>query len=84
MDIWGIVGITASVLVISSYIPQIIKSYRTKSTKDISIALPVILFFASVLWALYGIHLNDPILITLNTMMSVLTLLILIMKLKFG
>jgi len=84
MDIWSITGISASVLVVSSFLPQIIKSLKTKSTKDISAGWPALLFFASILWVLYGIHLNDIIIISVNSVLALFNVFMIILKLKFG
>jgi uncharacterized protein with PQ loop repeat len=53
--IWTIIGISASTLTMFSFIPQIFRSLRTKSVKDVS---PVTLFQLSsgaALWMIYGI-----------------------------
>jgi len=48
-------GYMGGVLVTISLLPQIIKSYRTKSTKDISIVYTLILITGLVLWISYAI-----------------------------
>lgn len=48
-------GYMGGVLVTISLLPQVIKSYRTKSTKDISIVYTLILITGLVLWISYAI-----------------------------
>ncbi|HNW39752.1 MAG TPA: SemiSWEET family transporter [Candidatus Omnitrophota bacterium] len=75
--IWTIIGITAAVLTMFSFVPQVFRSLRTKSVKDVS---PVTLFqLASgvILWTIYGIGRHDLIIIAAN-IFTLVTLLILI------
>ncbi len=63
---WYLVGMGAALLTTFGFVPQIIKMHRTKSARDIS---PVTLFQFSagtILWALYGYHIRDVILVSAN------------------
>jgi len=75
--LWTIVGILAAILTTFSFIPQIIRSLRTRSVKDVS---PITLFQLStgvLLWMLYGISRKDPIIIFANAV-TLITLAVLI------
>lgn len=62
---WTILGLTAGFICISSFIPQMIKGYRTKKLEDISYLLMVFMGSGMFLWILYGIHLGSiPIILT--------------------
>jgi MtN3 and saliva related transmembrane protein len=50
-----ILGLLGGLLVTVSLLPQVIKSYKTKSTKDISIVYTIILMTGLALWILYAI-----------------------------
>ena len=50
-----IVGYLAGFLIAISLSPQLIKTWRTKSTKDISILWTLIVMFGLLLWAVYAI-----------------------------
>jgi MtN3 and saliva related transmembrane protein len=64
---WTIVGIAAASLTMFGFVPQIIKMWKTHSVKDVS-GLTLIQFGAgAALWMLYGIHLQDFIVIGANT-----------------
>ncbi|MCX9011569.1 MAG: SemiSWEET family transporter [Candidatus Methanoperedens sp.] len=63
---WFIIGIAAALLTTFGFVPQIIKMHRTKSSRDVSLATLVQFSAGVFLWALYGIHLGDPILIAAN------------------
>jgi len=63
---WTIVGIAAASLTMFGFVPQIIKMWKTHSVKDVS-GLTLVQFSAgSALWMLYGIHLQDFIVIGAN------------------
>lgn len=74
---WTIIGATAATLTMFSFVPQIIRSVRTKSIKDFS---PITLFQLSCgvfLWTVYGFYRKDPIIIGAN-LVTLMTLFILI------
>ncbi|HUV52930.1 MAG TPA: SemiSWEET transporter [Dehalococcoidia bacterium] len=63
---WYVVGAAAAVLTTFGFVPQVVKMWRTKSVKDIS-PLTFVQFIAGVsLWAVYGTHLKDPVIIAAN------------------
>jgi MtN3 and saliva related transmembrane protein len=75
------VGLSAAVLTMFSFIPQIIKVAKAKSAKDIS---PITLFQLSLgvsLWIAYGIYLKDTIIIMANGI--TLTTLVILLWLYF-
>jgi len=62
-----IIGITAAVLTMFGFVPQILKMWGTKSAKDIS-GLTLLQFsFGVTLWICYGLYLGDPIIIIANS-----------------
>ena len=84
--IWTIIGALAATLTMFSFIPQIARSLRTKSVKDVS---PVTLFQLSTgvfLWMVYGIARGDLIIIVANlvTLISLTILIFLYFKYKQG
>tara|TARA_B100000686_G_scaffold119682_1_gene126762 strand:- start:742 stop:1029 length:288 start_codon:yes stop_codon:yes gene_type:complete len=79
----GIVGIAAGVLILSGWVPQIIKGYRTKKLDDVSPYLMVCIFAGAVLWLVYGIAIDDIYIIGVNVAAMFLTMTVLMMKLKY-
>jgi len=74
---WTIIGITAAILTMFGFVPQILKIWTTKSAKDVS-GLTLIQFSIGItLWIFYGIHLNDFIIIGANSI-SLATVVILL------
>ena len=50
-----IIGFIAGALTSIGFLPQFIKAYRTKSTRDISLPMLLIILTGVILWLIYGI-----------------------------
>lgn len=79
----GIVGILAGILILSGWVPQIIKGHKTKRLDDVSPYLMICIFAGAVLWLVYGIAIDDIYIIGVNVAAMFLTMTVLIMKLKY-
>ncbi|MCD4760478.1 hypothetical protein K8R42_01125 [bacterium] len=78
-----ILGYLGGLLVTISLAPQVIKSYKTKSTKDISIVYTLILAVGLALWVLYAV-LNKIIPLAIFASVEFLfTISLLILKLRY-
>jgi MtN3 and saliva related transmembrane protein len=66
MIVWFFVGIVAAALTMFGFIPQIIRMYRTRSVKDISVLTLVQFTLGVALWAVYGFFINDLIVVGAN------------------
>lgn len=75
--IWTIIGSSAAALTMFAFFPQILKSLKTKSVKDVSIITLFQLSLGVSLWIIYGVHLKNLIIITANsiTLFSLIILL---------
>ena len=78
-----LIGLLAAGLILISQIPQVYKSYKSKQTKDLSLAMIGLLISGSILWLIYGLLRVDNIIILANTLMLVLLLILLTLKLKY-
>jgi len=77
---WTIFGLIAGFMCITSFIPQILKGYRTKRLDDLSYLLLSFMGSGMFLWILYGIHIGSiPVIIT-NVMGVCCNILLLVMK----
>ncbi|MEW5759374.1 MAG: SemiSWEET transporter [Candidatus Thermoplasmatota archaeon] len=63
---WYIIGLTAALLTMFGFVPQVIKMVRTRSVVDISLIMLIQFSCGVFLWMLYGIHLGDVIIIFAN------------------
>lgn len=77
----GLVAASCSTL---AFLPQVIKTWRTRSTQDISLGMFLLLVSGIVLWLLYGILLGDLPLIVANAVTFVFAGTILYFKVRHG
>jgi len=78
-----LIGITAGILVLSSFIPQLHKAYKTKRMLDVSIYLMALIASGMFLWVIYGIIRRDPVIIGTNAAGFILNIILMILKLKY-
>lgn len=83
MELNTIIGLSAGTLTTISLLPQAIKLYKSKLTRDISFAWTSLLTIGIVLWLIYGIILQDLPLIFANATGGLFSLSILIGKLLY-
>ena len=79
----GVIGILAGIIILSGWVPQIVKGYRTKKLTDVSSYLMILIFVGAVLWLIYGMALDDVYIMGVNLAAMFLTMLLLAMKLKY-
>ena len=79
----GVIGILAGVLILSGWVPQIVKGYKTKKLTDVSSYLMILIFAGAVLWLIYGMALDDVYIMGVNLAAMFLTMVLLSMKLKY-
>lgn len=77
-------GFIAGALTSLAIVPQVIKTYRSKQARDISIWQPVLLNAGMFLWLLYGLQLGDLPLIAANTFSIACNSLLIAMKFRYG
>lgn len=79
----NILGYVAGILVVISLLPQTIKSWKTKSTSDISLLRYIIYIIGLILWITYAIIINNGPVAIMNSVGLILAISILILKLKY-
>ena len=79
----GIVGTLAGILILSGWVPQIIKGYKTKRLNDVSSYLMICIFVGAVLWLVYGIEIDDVYIMGVNVAAMFLTMIVLSMRIKY-
>lgn len=73
----------AALLTTAAFVPQAIKVWRSRSTKDISLAMFTLMVAGIVLWLSYGILIDDVPLIIANAVTLILAGAILVAKIRF-
>ena len=82
-DATTVLGLDAASLTTAAFLPQVIKIWRTRKTRDISLGMFLVLCAGIGLWLVYGILRNDFPLILANAVTLVLAGTILLLKLKY-
>jgi MtN3 and saliva related transmembrane protein len=78
------IGIVAGVLVLSSFIPQLLlKAYKTKRMIDVSIYLMGLIATGMFLWIIYGIIRSDLVIIGTNVSGFILNVILIGLKLSY-
>lgn len=83
MDWVKIVGYLAAAATTIAFLPQAFHTIKTKDTKGISLGMYLVFTFGVVMWLLYGIFMRDVPIISANTVTLVLSVIILVYKLKY-
>ena len=83
MKITTILGLIAATLTTLSFIPQVVKIWRMKETRDISLSMFVMLAVGIVLWTIYGFIIQDLPVILANCVSFILTAIIIFFKIKY-
>ena len=73
-----IIGFIAAVCTTFAFLPQVIKVWKTKQTKDLSLRMYTVMFIGICLWFVYGLRINSLSIILANIVTGVLVFTILV------
>ena len=83
MEVAPYIGYVAGTLTVASFLPQVVRTWKTKRTKDLSLGMLVLLIAAGALWITYGVVGTDWPVIATNVGMVSLNGAILLAKLRY-
>ena len=78
-----IIGLAAATLTTAAFVPQVYKTWKTKSVDELSLTMYLVFFIGIVLWLIYGIYINSLSIILANTITGLLVLALIYFKLKY-
>lgn len=86
MEIMGVslIGYVAGTCTTLAFLPQVIRTWRTRSTDDISLGMFSLMVFGIALWLFYGIVIGDWPLIIADSISLLFAAVILGMKVRYG
>jgi MtN3 and saliva related transmembrane protein len=84
MELVTAVGLLAGTLTTIAYVPQVVKSWRTGSTADISLTMFAIMVSGVTLWLIYGAFVRDIPIVIANGATLLLAGTVLVLKIKNG
>lgn len=80
----NIIGYSAAVIGTSLMVPQILKSYKTKSVADLSWGMLILYFLNCALWLMYGILISASHVILTNAIALVISIIQVLLKLRYS
>jgi MtN3 and saliva related transmembrane protein len=78
-----LVGLLAAACTTFSFLPQAIKTIRTKDTQSISLSMYALFTFGTLLWLLYGVFTNNLPVYLANGITLLFALIILVYKIRY-
>ena len=78
-----ILGLVAGTITSITFVPQVIKIWKTKSAKDLSLVMLLLLIAGVLLWLTYGLLIKDTAIIYTNSMVLGMSMIMLFFKLRF-
>ncbi|MBW4614800.1 MAG: SemiSWEET transporter [Desmonostoc vinosum HA7617-LM4] len=83
MNFMTILGLIAGTLTTIAFLPQMHKTWQTKSAKDVSFVMLTTFMSGLFLWLIYGIYLQSLPIILSNGITLIFNLIILWLKIRY-
>lgn len=78
-----VIGSVGAVLTTGAFVPQVIRVWRLKDARDISLPMLLLFSIGLIVWMVYGILIPSVPIIIANALTLMLALTILVLKVKF-
>lgn len=83
MTFTEILGYTAGAITAFTFLPQVIKTWKEKSAKNVALAMFIIAFINEAMWIAYGILEKNWVIISTNVVMIIMCSIMIALKLKY-
>ena len=83
MDPVKLLGLVAGTLTTIAFVPQVVRTYRTRSAKDLSLNMFLIFCVGTICWLIYGILIRDVPVMIANSVTLVLAVVLLFFKFSY-
>jgi MtN3 and saliva related transmembrane protein len=83
MNIIQVLGLVAGSLTTAAFLPQVIKTWKSRSAKDLSLGMFSLFCLGVLLWLIYGLIVRDIPVIAANLLTLMLASTLLFFKLRF-
>lgn len=84
MEFTEILGYSAGAITALTFLPQVIKTWKEKSAKDISLLMFIIAAVNEVMWIWYGALLNNWVIILTNAIVLAMSSTMIFLKLRYN
>lgn len=78
-----LLGLLAGSLTTAAFLPQVVKTWRSRSAKDLSLGMFSLFCLGVAMWLVYGLMVNDVPVIAANLVTLLLASTLLFFKLRF-
>lgn len=78
-----VLGLIAGTLTTAAFLPQVLKTWKTRSAKDLSLGMFSLFCLGVLLWLVYGIAVKDVPVIAANLITLMLASTLLVFKLRW-
>jgi MtN3 and saliva related transmembrane protein len=78
-----ILGYSACAVTALTFLPQVLKTWKEKSAKNVSLMMFIIAFINEVMWIAYGVFRDDMVIIVTNVIMITMCSVMISLKLKY-
>ncbi len=79
-----ILGYAAGAVTAFTFLPQVVKTWKEKSAKDISLYMFLIAFINEIMWLVYGFMIDNMVVILTNAVMLIMSGIMIGLKLKYN
>lgn len=79
-----ILGYSASAVTVFTFLPQVLKTWKEKSAKNVSLMMFIIAFVNEVMWIAYGAMINNMVIIVTNVIMIAMCTTMIGLKLRYN
>lgn len=83
-DVVTALGLVAATLTTISFLPQVLRTLRTRDTRSISVGMYAAFVTGVGLWLVYGLLTGDVPIIVANAITFVLSGIVFVLKLRYG
>ena len=84
MDFVDIIGFVAGACTTIAFLPQVIKVWKTKHTKDLSLGLFSLFLVGILMWMFYGVVVGSLPIIMANFITFIFVFILLVFKIRYG
>jgi len=78
-----LLGLIAAACTTFGFLPQIVKTWRTKDVSNLSLPMYAVICVGTILWLIYGLLIESTAIILANMLASAFTFLLVIFILKY-
>ncbi|MBI2655323.1 hypothetical protein HYX06_02770 [Candidatus Woesearchaeota archaeon] len=78
-----IIGYLGGIFIMISFVPQVIKSYKTRSVADLSLWMIIATLIGTIFWIIYGYFIKSSPVLVMNIIFGIIVLYQLFLKIKY-